>query len=333
MHKIFLIGDTGKPKLQGDEVLELLKAKITVEAVNSTVIFLGDNVYPNGLPPESDPKRALAVSRLNAQLDVLKEYKGNVFFISGNHDWNKGRDGGLEYLKRQEKYVEEYLGKGNVYLPDDGMPGPVEKIINDYVRIIFINTQWWIQKGSRPEADEGKFFKDLETLLQDKSRITLMVGHHPMYSKAVHGGNFSYKQHLFPLRVIHKTLFIPLPLAGSLYPLYRKWFGAVEDISYPPYRRMRNKLVSVFEKYENLIYASGHDHNLQYIQREKQHYLISGSGSSSSYVRKGKRSVFSIAARGFIELMAEPEGIVSFNTWSIGKKTGKIMNLSAGKMF
>jgi hypothetical protein len=336
VYKVFLIGDSGKPVLHGDLVLTLLRKKIHEAGPESAVIFLGDNVYPRGLVDESSELYEQSYRRLNIQLDTIKDSPGRIYFISGNHDWNKGRKGGLQYVLRQEKYIEEYLKRGNIYLPDHGCPGPVEVIINDYLRFIFINTQWWLQKGERPEgkhcgceaASEQDFFHQLGKLLKDHSRVTVLAGHHPLYSKAIHGGNFNYKQHLFPLRAIHKKLFIPLPLAGSLYPLYRKIFGAVEDISYPPYKRMKKKLLHQFHHQKDLIYASGHDHNLQYIVKKNVHYLISGSGSASAFVKKGKSSIFSFAEKGFIELRVNPDKKVHITAWCAcpGMENGKILH-------
>ncbi|HYG38154.1 MAG TPA: metallophosphoesterase [Cytophagales bacterium] len=328
IHKIFLIGDTGKPNLHGkDEVLELLKNKLLESDKNSTVIFLGDNIYPNGLPSIQDEKRKLAEKRINKQLDILKEYKGSIYFISGNHDWNKGKGGGLEYVKRQEEYIQNYLGKSNIYLPPHGCPGPEEVFVNDGLKLIFINTQWWVQKGKTPiglkdkckAQSEDHFFNLLDEMLLRDKRKAIVIGHHPLYSKAMHGGVFSAKQHIFPLRFVHKHLYIPLPGAGSIYPLYRRFFGVVEDISYPPYRRMKKKLLSIFKKHKDLIYVSGHDHNLQYIKKSHQHYLISGSGSKAAYARRGKSSVFSFTVKGFLQLNLNQGNTLEILAWEANK--------------
>lgn len=334
-HKIFLIGDSGKPKLDGDEVFQLLKMKLKEAGKNSTVIFLGDNVYPKGLPPIGNEARPLSEKRLVFQLDAVKDHPGNVFFISGNHDWNKGKRGGLHYVRIQEKFVESYLNRGDIYLPSKGCPGPKEIIINENFRLIFINTQWWVQKGKKPighalgclARSEDHFFRLLSEMLSKDHRQTMVIGHHPLYSKAMHGGVFSPKQHIFPLRFVHKNLYIPLPGAGSLYPLFRKYFGAVEDISYPPYRKMRNRLLHIFRKHKNLIYAAGHDHNLQYIKKGEQHFLISGSGSKAAYVRHGRSSVFSFSSKGFIELSINGLSNIDVAAWeaSLSEPKGKVL--------
>jgi len=51
-HTLYLLGDTGLPHTdRPDALFSFLKAKLKVASSNTTVVFLGDNIYPNGLPP------------------------------------------------------------------------------------------------------------------------------------------------------------------------------------------------------------------------------------------------------------------------------------------
>ena len=312
VHSVLLIGDAGAPSLEGDDpVLHLIGQQMRLLERDTTVIFLGDNIYPRGLPPEEHRLREISERRLRAQLDVFKDFEGHVHFLSGNHDWNKGRVDGYAYLLRQEEYVKNYLQRANAYLPENGCPGPVLIDLTPEVLLIVINTQWWVQRGVRPigeryhcEAQSEEHFLRLlnEAFEQNQHRKILVAGHHPLYSNALHGGNFTVKHHLFPLTAAHKKLYIPLPFAGSLYPLYRKFFGASEDIAHPRYRRMRNGLLKIFKRHRNLIYAAGHDHNLQYIDKKARHYIVSGSGSKTAFVHKGGRATFTHAHQGFFRL-------------------------------
>ncbi|PIZ06428.1 MAG: hypothetical protein COY57_02025, partial [Flavobacteriales bacterium CG_4_10_14_0_8_um_filter_32_5] len=52
-HVIFLVGDAGEPQEKTQFVFdELLKQAKEVEE-KSTIFFLGDNIYPNGLPSKN----------------------------------------------------------------------------------------------------------------------------------------------------------------------------------------------------------------------------------------------------------------------------------------
>lgn len=310
VYEVVLVGDSGNVKRkQADELLSLLKNHLP-RSPQSSVIFLGDNIYPHGLPAEGDSFREDAELVLKAHYRSLKDFEGKVVFISGNHDWNKGKKNGLEYLLRQEAYLTNLFGK-KVMFPEGGCPGPKEVFSNDHLAIIAINTQWWVQKGIRPigqafgckQESEEDFFNDLEELLaKNKNKRLLVVGHYPIYSNSLHGGKYKVKHHLFPFTIYKKNAFLPLPVVGSLLPIYRKYFGAKEDLSHPKFRRLRKRLKAIFRKHPGLTYAAGHEHNLQFIEKYDNNFIVSGAASKSTYVMGSKYSRFGMSAKGFFKL-------------------------------
>ncbi|MDF3078762.1 MAG: Calcineurin-like phosphoesterase [Sphingobacteriaceae bacterium] len=332
-YEVFLIGDTGSiANGRPDQVLETLKAHLKPDQ-QSAVVFLGDNVYPRGLPEEGHLLRKGAEGILQTYHDTFKDYHGKLIFIPGNHDYNKGRDDGIEYVIRQEKYIEKLFDGRNIFLPSNGCPGPAEINVTPHVAIVAINTQWWMQGGVRPVGkqfgcrakSEEDFFDLLEEYLEEnKNRHILVIGHHPVYSYAIHGGRFKLKHHIFPLTLYDPDAYIPLPIIGSLLPLYRKWLGAKEDMSHPRYRNLRSRLKELFARYPNLIYAAGHEHNLQYVHKNKNHYIVSGSGSKLKYVLQGgKHLLFGMKAKGFFKLRFENDGSVFSSAWVIDPKIAK----------
>ena len=106
----YLIGDAGKSPQGGmSKALTAFNKHIAnKDTKNDYTIFLGDNIYPEGLPKEGEEGRANAENALNGQIKAVENFKGDVLFIPGNHDWYSN---GLKGLKRQEKYIEEALGK------------------------------------------------------------------------------------------------------------------------------------------------------------------------------------------------------------------------------
>ena len=85
----YLIGDAGiSPEGGISKGLTAFSNHITNKNTeNDYTIFLGDNIYPAGLPKEGDEKRAQAENALNAQIQSVKNFNGEVLFIPGNHDW------------------------------------------------------------------------------------------------------------------------------------------------------------------------------------------------------------------------------------------------------
>ena len=241
-HSVFLIGDAGEPQADnGGETLQLLGRKLQQAGENSTVVFLGDNVYPAGLPDEKDSKRAAAEAALNTQLQVVEGFNGKVVFIPGNHDWKKGKSGGHKNVIRMEAYIEEKLQKGNTFLPDSACAGPVEVELDENTVLIAIDTQWFLQKSTNSKGEnswcdevlsESDFLIQLDdALIRNQDKNVIVAGHHPVMSNSHHGGKFSWKQHLFPLTEAADNFYLPLPVVGSIYPGLLK--ESIRAVSFP----------------------------------------------------------------------------------------------------
>jgi len=146
---LFLIGDTGTDKNYNTVQVYLfkqLKQSLKAAGENASIVFLGDNIYPAGLPEKGNSKRNAAEKKLNTQLELLSDLNCESYFIPGNHDWNLMSAGGLEAVKRQEKYIEQFY-KGNQieFYPNEGCGDPVVKKIATNLYYVFIDTQWWLQ--------------------------------------------------------------------------------------------------------------------------------------------------------------------------------------------
>jgi hypothetical protein len=325
-YEVILIGDAGAPCLdREDPVLNMLKQQLA-EAPDAAVIFLGDNIYPRGLPPEDHPLRKVSEKRLLMQLEVVKEHKGKIIFLSGNHDWNIGRKGGYEYVLRQEKFICNYFNNKDVFLPRGGCPGPVEVNVNDHFTIIVINTQWWVQNGVRPVgrefgctvSSEEEFFWELFRLLdKNRGKRVLVAGHMPVYSYGAHGGRYKLRHHIFPLTMFKKRWWVPLPGLGSLVALYRRFIGVKEDLAHPRYRRFRVQVKNVLRHYPGVIYAAGHEHSLQHICRNNNHYIVSGSATKVQFLRPGKHALFGAARKGFFRMRFYADLSVDAEAWEV----------------
>jgi hypothetical protein len=154
----------------------------------------------------------------------------------------------------------------------------------------------------------------------------VVVGHHPLLSGGKHGGHFSWKEHVFPLREIEPWLYIPLPILGSAYPLLRKSGSFLQDMSSGPYTALREALDEVFDRDEPLIYASGHEHNLQLLKgRTGPYQIVSGAGyfDTTSPVVDLDETLYARNNPGFVRLEFGPDPVVPLTVIEIDLIEGR----------
>ena len=311
-HTFYLIGDAGLSPMGGmNPVLKLFREKLNTADGNSTAIFLGDNIYPAGLPEKRDSTITYitAKNHLEAQLATLENFKGNPLFIPGNHDWYNE---GLEGLKRQEKYVENSLENKGAFEPDNGCP--LEHIeISEDIELIVINSEWYLTNWDKhPNINDDceiknreKFFEELESLIKkNQGKTTLIALHHPMFSYGVHGGQNSFRQQFYPSKMA-----VPLPVLGTFINVLRRTTGAsIEDLQNKRYTQFKKRVVTLAQHSDKVIFASGHEHTLQYIVEENTPQIISGSGSKKGASRLLNGSKFSTGQMGFATLEIYKDG-------------------------
>lgn len=293
-HTFFLVGDAGNGMFQ-DSILhfEGLRQRLKKADKNSTLLFLGDNIYPSGMPEEGTNQRKEAEQKLQEQIDFAKDFKGKTIFIPGNHDWyNQGNEG----LKRQQEYVTSKLGKKS-FLPKDGCP--LETItISEDITLILVDSQWFITNWDNyPTINENCDIQTRNHFLEEfrneikkaRGKTTIVAIHHPMFTDGSHGGKFSFKSHLSPL-----------PILGSLKNLLRKTTGVSNaDIQNIHYNELKKNLIAAAQQNDQVLFVSGHDHSLQYLVQNNIPQIISGAGSKVSPVRLSKNGFYGHGVKGY----------------------------------
>ena len=335
VYQVFLVGNAGGEA--PDAVLDLLQSKLATAGEDAAVVFLGDNAYCCGLPDSGNARRSESEAHLRTQLEAVKDFEGRVIFIPGDRDWNNSAPGGTDAIENQQAFIEAYLDRDEVFLPEDGFPGPAEVKLTDRIRLIALDTAWWLYPHNKPYGDTGdydleedaNFLLELDELVRKRDdEDLLIVGHHPLLSNGKHAGHMPISDHLFPLRRIHPALAVPLPLVGSLYPLWVGFLGERQDLAHPRYRSLREALTNTFAVHERLIYAAAHEANLQYFYSgvpETPHYLISGSGSEAEPVGRGGDAMFTYGGKGFSTIRYYSDGAAWLSMWSAQGDNGRLL--------
>ncbi|WP_417195196.1 metallophosphoesterase [Bizionia sp.] len=302
-HTFYLIGDAGNSPMGTKTVaLKAFESALNKASANSSAFFLGDNIYPSGLPEKSADGYAFAKHQLDVQIDAVKNFKGKTVFLPGNHDWYSD---GLKGLERQEDYIDDALGK-NSFQPENGCPIENETI-TDNIELIYVDAKWYMANWDKhPTINDKCDIKTREAFLDEfESRIkkargktTIVAMHHPVFTNGPHGGQYSFMEHMKPF-----------PILGTLKNILRKTTGvSPEDIQNKRYNEFRKRIITLAQENDHVIFVAGHDHNLQYLVQDNLTQIISGSGSKSTATRNVGSGLFSSSEPGYARLDVFKDG-------------------------
>jgi hypothetical protein len=335
-YTVYLIGDCGEPTVKDAPIGEVLRREVTKSGKNSTVIYLGDNIYPFGLPDAGHLGRERGEEILKTQVDWIKGLDAKGIFIPGNHDWQHWNRNGWEFVVNQQTFIDSLHDEAITFHPKGGCPGPVEIPLSKQAVLIIIDTQWILHAYEKPGEESDCFTKDAATfmimlddaLVRHRGKRVIIAGHHPVISYGDHGGIFSLQDHFFPFVDLHPKAYMPLPVIGSLYPFYRNVFGHSQDIKHPNYKQFSNMIQRMLALYPGTIYAAGHEHALEHIQKDSVQYIVSGSGSKTGYVKKGKYADYAKGVKGFVKVEILSNGKSRLEYWQADRTfpEGKVVH-------
>ena len=324
---VYLIGGTGADTIPS-EAMQLLAFECFDDSLSS-VILLGDNVYPDGINIRHSARKSYIANRkLISQLELFVGYRGGFYATGGDHDWSNGKPSGLIAILEQERIFNSWLKSNSMTLnansggfyPGFGIPGPRRISMSENVDVIFIDSQWFLQKGFlKPRgklsgmsmrSQKKLVYKQLDSLLaqgNSQNRMQLVVAHHPIYTNGKHNHTND------PLRFL--VNYSPFQILGWVG--LNRYFN--QDITQPRYRRYRNSIQAILKKYPNTIYASGHEHNMQAFKKDSVNYIVSGAGSKLTEIDRYRYPAFFMddMQTGFFKLTFHKSGKVQLHAFGV----------------
>ncbi|MDZ7780594.1 MAG: hypothetical protein U5R14_11790 [Gemmatimonadota bacterium] len=309
---VLLVGDGGAVTSDSPILAHLgADARRSASLGPTLVAFLGDNVYPDGVRAPGDPEHGRDTTKLALQLEAVAGSGARALFMAGNHDWAGGAEDGLSTLERQAAWVEaaDRRGAPVTWLPEAGCPGPSVVDVAE-VRLVVLDTQWFIHEHARGCAERApKEISDALTTAIDgaEGREVVVLGHHPLRTHGPHGGYIPADRHLFPLRDLWSSAFVPLPVLGTAYVMARVWGISDQDLAGDGNERMRASIQQALRSARRppRLFAAAHEHSLQVLRGGEggpAYHLVSGSASKVTPVSRAPGTLFATSEIGYLKV-------------------------------
>lgn len=338
-HAVFLVGDAGAPRLHDhteaelplEPVLLALKADVVSEVARVgvdgvTVVYLGDNVYPRGLVRPGEEGRAHGERVLRTLIHTASP--AQVVFTAGNHDWDIQGPDGWDHVREQQAFLSRQGDRVRM-LPPGGCAGPSRLDFGEQLGMVFIDPVGFshaytfpaMHAAVCPHRSVREAFLALAAEFDPPhDRHLVLAQHHPLITAGPHGGNFTWKQHLFPLTDFVPWLWVPLPIIGSAYPISRELGITGTDLTSSAYQIWIQSIFRATRPGSPLMFVAGHEHSLQ-LHRDGlgTYYVVSGAGSTRKVdrVEPLDTAMFAAAKPGYFRLDVHADGALGLTALAV----------------
>jgi hypothetical protein len=320
---IYLVGNIDGSNLQ--ERLTQFEAAIKQEEGNNkfTLILLGD-------VKQSSTKNEFT---LLSFIIKTKAAGNNVFSVTGDNDWYNAGYYGLDTVSLLQKTFKEKIGS-NIFIPKKDCPGPYIEDIGDNIRLIGINSQWWLHPYRKVLPTDSECDNILKVQILDelndaietaKGRKVFIVTHHPISSGGVYGGNSNLKGQLFPFSHNDPDDKTFLPFYGTFHHCYRQNIGSEQDFSSTEYKQYIKDIENVLYNHQDVILCSSHEYDLQLLKVNNNYQVISGSFLKSAQVDNVENTLYSNKNTGFVKLEISPDREVISKFFILNKKSNQFV--------
>ena len=262
---------------QNSEVLSQI-VKDAKSTENSMLLVLGNAVSKENFKNVIDP-----------QLKIVEELKKEVVFISGRNEWIEN---GFEGVEDIDKYIKK--NSDAKFYPNDGEPIK-KRNISDNVVLITIDSQWFLENWNKHVninqsseiQNRNLFLLEFENQLKKaQGKIKIVAIHHPIETFTKQG-------------LIKNT-------AAT----------SVQNFRSKQYKILRNRLKTLARLNKDVIFVSGRDKNLQYINKSVPQ-IISGASGATKSVNNAKNGGFSLAKKGYSRLDIDTDGKVTVEFFTV----------------
>ena len=317
VHQIYFTAGLSKNKLS--ETNLYLKNLVEKKGTNASLVFLGNYREENtNLSKSNDSISDWKSEDLNPYFIFSKDFKGNTFFIPGKKEWQPN---GHQSILNVNKIMKLKTESQNYLTPKNGCGLEIIQL-HESIVMITIDSQWFLEDwnpyanmnaGCQSQTREMLIEELSFELSQNQNKTVILAMHHPIFSNGISGGQTHLSNHLYV-----PNISFPLPIFATFYHTLNKAAGwESSHLQNANYRQFANQIKNEIKKYKNIVVISGKEKNLQYINKEGIHQLISGSGDEFEPVRAIQPKDYSYGGNGFGELNIYESGAVKLSFQSV----------------
>lgn len=282
--QIYFTANTG---YKNDETSQKVLDAIVKSSQNdeeAVLIVLG-NITPKGGFPDKDDKakRKHAEEYLKKNLlSPLENFNGQIIYGPGVNEWNYE---GHENIDDLESYLQDNLESD--FWPNDGCALESEEL-SDEIELLMVDSQWFLEDWDKQPYINNKceiktreqFFVEFKDDIKDAQGKTVIVAvHHPI-------------------------------LSSTRLDPFEKMGGFTEQAYYGKRRQeLAGRMETLASQFEDVIFVSGNDSNLQFLKDDDIPQIISGSATAKkNKTKKAGDDEFTSTETGFAKLTVYKDG-------------------------
>lgn len=296
---IYMTSNLGSDKnTNAQKILEAI-VNASQKDNNAAFIALGNSTRKNGFPKNETLRKAEEDFLKTEVLKPLSNFNGQVIFIPGKNEWNKGGHKNIDDL---ESYLQD--NSEAKFWPNDGCPIERETL-SDEVELVMVDTQWYLEDWDKYPYINNKceiktreqFFLEFKDELKDEQNKTIVVAlHHPVLTATRQG-------------LINR-------MGGLSKQAYYH-----NDMQY-----LVGTLETLASQFNDVIFVSGADKNLQFLMDDDIPQIISGAtGKTTKTNAEVDKGYFGTNQPGFAKLNVFKDGSSEVEIYTLeGEQTKKV---------
>lgn len=289
-HSVYLTANTSRGEASEQILQEINKASQQDE--DATILVMGNITPKHGFPKDDDDRGSVKDYLRKNLLQPLEGFNGKIIFTPGVNEWNKSAPQSIDDL---ESFLQD--NSKAKFWPNDGCP--IEgKSLSDEVELVMVDSQWFLEDwDDHPYINNKCDYKTRDELfiefkdeLKDNQGKTVIVAvHHPIMS-------------------------------GTKMSFFNKIGGFSKQSFQNSLRQELNgRLETLSSEFEDVIFVSGNDQNLQFLEDDGVVQIISGATARTQRARKAYHNKFSSKKNGFAKLTIYKDGSSKVDFYEVTK--------------